>query len=158
MNAEKRQVWIDKLFVLPALVEAAIAGLNDEQLDTPYRVGGWTVRQVVHHIADSHLHGYMRMKVTVVEDHPTVKLYEQDDWADVADAKDISVGPSLLLLRGLMERWGIFLSNLSESDWSRTVHNPETGEVTLAGLLKLYAWHGAHHVEQITELRKERGW
>ena len=106
MNVEERQAGIDTLLVLPDLVEAAVVGLNDAQLDAPCRAGGWTVRQVVHHIADSHVHGYTRMKFTVLEDHPTVLLYEQDDWADVADARAMPVGPSLVLLRGLMERGG----------------------------------------------------
>ena len=158
MNVEERQAGIDTLLVLPDLVEAAVVGLNDAQLDTPYRAGGWTVRQVVHHIADSHIHGYTRMKFAVLEDHPTVLLYEQDDWADVADARTMPVGPSLVLLRGLMERWGFFLSNLSEADWSRTAYNAEVGEVTIEDFLTTYAWHGAHHVEQITGLREERGW
>ena len=106
MNVEERQAGIDTLLVLPDLVEAAVVGLNDAQLDAPCRAGGWTVRQVVHHIADSHVHGYTRMKFTVLEDHPTVLLYEQDDWADVADVRAMPVGPSLVLLRGLMERGG----------------------------------------------------
>lgn len=157
-TAAERIERISAIRNLPHIVESAIQGLNDEQLDTPYRDGGWTVRQVVHHIADSHINAFIRMKLTLTEDHPTVKPYDQDAWAKLADTSRLPLDSSLSILQGLHQRWGVLLESIPDLDWGRTAFHPENGEMTLDDFLKLYAWHGAHHVEQITGLRKGRGW
>ncbi len=149
---------IAKIQQLPAQLEAAIAGLNDAQLDTPYRDGGWTVRQVVHHLADSHMNAYIRMRLIATEDRPTLKPYDQDVWARFYDAQSMPVAPSLAILRGLHERWTDFLQRLSAESWSRAGHHPERGEVTLDSLVTIYAGHGAKHVDQIMGLRQAKGW
>jgi len=141
----------------PAAIRAAVAGLDDEQLDTRYREGGWTVRQVVHHLLDSHANAYLRFKRVVAEDHPAIQTYDQDVWAAMEDSK-MPVEPSLAVLDGLHDRWAVFLSLLPESAWSRSASHPEWGEVTLDDLLGIYAGHGVKHVGQITALRQRQGW
>lgn len=148
---------IAQLRACPPAIRAALAGLDDEQLDTRYRDGGWTVRQVVHHLADSHANAYLRFKWIVAEDHPAIKTYDQDVWAEMDDSR-MPVEPSLKVLDGLHERWGVFLASLPESAWARTASHPERGEVTLEGLLEIYAGHGANHTRQITDLRERQGW
>lgn len=133
---------------LPDLLEAAAARLSREELDTSYREGGWSRREVIHHIADSHMNAYIRMKLIVTEEHPTLKPYDQDRWAEQADSA-MPIDVSLRLIRALHERWHAFLTSLPESAWDRTAHHPEDGEVTLGSLLQSYARHGAHHVQQI---------
>jgi uncharacterized damage-inducible protein DinB len=157
MNQADRQRHIGELASLPAALEAAIAGLSDEQLDTPYRDGGWTVRQVVHHLADSHINAFVRAKLMVTEEHPTLKPYEQDRWAELADTR-LPVAPSLAILRGLHERWVTLLRSLPESAWSRTAYHPENGEMSLDDILLLYARHGSSHAAQIAALRARTGW
>ena len=141
---------------LPARIHEAVAGLNDAQLDTPYRPGGWTVRQVVHHVADSHMNGYIRVKLALTEDVPTIKTYEEAAWAELADSRaDVDV--SLALLDALHTRWVLLLRSLSEADYERTFNHPEWGLMTLGTLLRLYEWHGRHHVAHITRMRERMG-
>lgn len=157
MNTAERDEMIAKIKRLPEIVDQAVAGLNDEQLNTRYREGGWTVRQVVHHLADSHMNAFTRMKLAITEEKPTLKTYDQDEWAKLPDSKTPVAG-SLAILRGLHERWGCLLDNLSESDWQRPAYHPERGDITVTDLLKIYANHGEKHVSQITDLRTNRGW
>ena len=157
LNAEQRRDGIARLLELPGLVEEAVRGLDDAQLDTPYRDGGWSVRQVVHHLADSHLNALIRMKLTLTEEHPPLKPYDQDEWARLGDAA-LPVAPSLAILRGVHERWAALLESLPEEAWSRTAYHPERGDITLDDQLSLYAGHGVHHVGQITGLRTRNGW
>lgn len=156
-NREERNSKITGIRDLPPIIRLAVKGLNDDQLDTCYREGGWTVRQVVHHVADSHANAYLRFKWLVTEDHPTIKTYDQDVWAALPDSR-LPVESSLRLLDGLHERWAGFLESLPAEAWSRTGTHPERGEVTLDDLLEIYADHGAHHAGQITDLRARRGW
>jgi uncharacterized damage-inducible protein DinB len=157
MKQAERARLIDELAGVPAALEAAIEGLNDAQLDTPYREGGWTVRQVVHHLADSHINAFIRAKLVLTEDHPTLKPYQQDRWAELTDAK-LPVAPSLAILRGLHERWVALLRSLPETAWTRTAFHPENGEMTLDDILQLYAHHGSTHAAQIETLRARTGW
>jgi uncharacterized damage-inducible protein DinB len=154
----QREHLIGEIEQAPALLRAAVAGLSDAQLDTPYREGGWTVRQVVHHLADSHMNAYIRFRLALTETEPTIKPYSQDDWAKLADARSAPVEPSLRLLEGLHHRWVLLLKSLSGEDFGRTLRHPEQGVVTLDRNLALYAWHGRHHVGQINALRKRNGW
>ena len=158
LTAADRREKIDSIRKLPAAVEAAVQCLNDHQLDTPYRSGGWTVRQVVHHLADSHLNAFVRMKLILTEDHPTLKPYDQDEWAKLADTQRTPPDSSFLILKGLHERWTRLLENVPETSWSRSAHHPESGEVTLESMLSTYARHGEKHVEQITGLRTAKRW
>lgn len=157
MLTEERDRMIDQIRRLPSLIEGAVSGLTDEQLDTRYREGGWTLRQVVHHLADSHLHAFIRMKLTLQEDHPTIQTYDQDDWAASPDAA-MPVDASLLLLRGLHDRWSTLLENVSDEEWARTAHHPENGTMRLDDFLRIYSRHGEHHVGQINGLRQAQGW
>ena len=152
VTAGERHDLIAKIQRLPAVVEAAVKDLNDAQLNTPYRQGGWTVRQVVHHLADSHLNGFVRMKLMLTEARPTLKPYDQDSWAKLPDTADFAIQSSLVILRGLHERWTVLLQNMSEASWSRSAFHLEVGEVTLDDLLVEYARHGEDHVAQITTL------
>jgi len=156
-DADRRK-FIQQIEEAPAKLRAAVQGLTDAQLDTPYREGGWTVRQVVHHLPDSHLNAYVRFKLALTEDRPTVKTYEQERWADLADAKSAPVEPSLALLESLHHRWVLFLKSLSAVDFARKLKHPELGEVVLDKYLAMYAWHGRHHVAQITALRERMAW
>lgn len=155
-DAERRDL-IGKIASLPDELEAAVAGLDDAQLDTPYRDGGWTIRQVVHHLADSHSNALIRMKLVLTEDHPTLKPYDQDRWALLADAA-LPLAPSLTLLRGLHERWHALLEKMPADAWSRAAHHPENGEMSLDDLLRVYAGHGRGHVGQIAGLRERKEW
>lgn len=157
-DAEKREQWITALRDFPIQLLAAVSQLNPEQLDTPYREGGWTVRQVVHHLADAHMHGYLRTKWLVAEQEPTLKTWEQDDWAQFSDARQGSVESSLQILNGLHQRWCHWLEQLDEEDWQRTAQHPELGVVTLSGLVEMYVAHGRNHLQQILDLKKRMGW
>jgi uncharacterized damage-inducible protein DinB len=158
VGEERRQVLIRQIAETPANLSNAVRGLTPEQLDTPYRPLGWTVRQVVHHLADSHINWYVRTRLVLTEEHPVVKPYDQVLWAELADARSGPVEPSLALLETLHQRWTSLLESLSPADWSRTMSHPERGELTLAATLSMHAWHGRHHVAQITTLRKRAGW
>jgi len=149
---------IDQIAATPALVRGAVRGLDNKQLDTPYRTGGWTVRQVVHHLPDSHMNSYIRFKLTLTENQPTIRAYEQHLWADLPAAKAGPAEISLTLLEALHERWVLVLRSLTTQDFSRTLNHPESGVMSLDHMLQLYAWHGLHHTAHITELRKRNGW
>lgn len=158
LGAAERAELIGQLASLPAEFRAAFAGLSNAQLDTPYRDGGWTLRQLAHHVPDSHLNAYTRTKLALTEDRPTIKPYDQEAWAGLPDARtDISV--SLDLLSALHARWVALLRALSAEQWARTFIHPEYGrETTLDGLLASYAWHGRHHTAQVLALRRRQGW
>jgi len=153
-----RQQAIAQIAETPAKLREALRGLSEAQLDTPYREGGWTVRQVVHHLADSHLNAYLRLRLALTEEKPTIKPYEEAKWAELEDAKRAPIEVSLALLEPLHDRWVRLLRSLRAEDYSRTLMHPEHGVRTLDWLLFTYAWHGAHHTAHITELRKQKGW
>jgi len=158
LTETQRQEAISAIAETPANLRAAVKGLSDAQLDTPYREGGWTVRQVVHHVPDSHLNSYIRFKLALTEDEPTIKPYFEDRWADLADTKATPIEVSLTLLESLHDRWVRLLRSLKPEDWKRAFRHPELGAMTLEKTLALYQWHGRHHVAHITELRRQRGW
>lgn len=157
-NEAEREAMIARIAETPARLSEAVAGLTAKQLDAPYRPGGWTVRQVVHHLPDSHINSYVRFKLGLTEDQPAIKTYEQQLWADLADTRTTPVKTSLALLEALHERWVNLLRSMTAEDFARTVNHPELGTVTLDDLLALYAWHGRHHVAHITALRERMGW
>ncbi|WP_409341540.1 YfiT family bacillithiol transferase [Paenibacillus sp. MBLB4367] len=158
ITGEQRNAWIAQITGLPAELRIAVEDLNEEQLDTPYREGGWTVRQVVHHLADSHMNSFTRFKLALTEERPTIKPYDEAGWADLPDSKSAPAGLSLALLDVLHERWAILLSGMGEEDFARAFRHPESGIVTLDRAAGLYAWHGRHHVAHITSLRERLGW
>jgi hypothetical protein len=153
-----RAKWLDEIAETPARLQAAVRGLGPEQLDAPYRPGGWTVRQVVHHVPDSHMNSYVRFRLALTEAEPTIKPYHEERWAELADAKAAPIEPSLSLLEALHERWVTLLRSLSSEDFERTFRHPELGVVSLNKNVALYAWHGRHHVAHITGLRERMGW
>lgn len=154
-----RTAYMAQLATLSDQLRATVAGLTPEQLDRPYRPGGWTVRQVVHHLPDSHLNCYTRFKLALTEDNPTVRPYEEQEWAELPDVVATPVAVSLALLESLHIRWVKLLRNLSEAQWARTFYHPGTQRTfTLDQALVLYAWHGRHHLAHITELRKREQW
>jgi hypothetical protein len=157
-NPEERRRWIAEIVEAPARLRAAVEGLTPAQLDSPYRPGGWTVRQVVHHVPDSHLNSYIRVKLALTEDEPTIKPYDEALWAELADTPATPVEVSLTLLEALHGRWVPLLRSLSDADFSRQFRHPELGLVRLDSNLALYAWHGKHHVAHITSLRERMGW
>ncbi len=158
VSDDDRRSLISRIGELPARMRAAVAGLNEQQLDTPYRPEGWTVRQVVHHVPESHLNSYTRFKLALTEDEPTIKPYFEDRWAELADARAAPIELSLDLLESLHRRWVWFLRSLNAKDFERTFRHPELGLVSLDKNVALYAWHGQHHVAQITALRERMGW
>jgi hypothetical protein len=157
VTESQRRAFIDAIAETPAKLKAAVGGLNDRQLDTPYRPGGWTVRQVVHHLPDSHLNSFVRFKLALTEEEPTIKPYDEARWAELADSK-APIELSLPLLENLHERWVLLLNSLTPADWQRKFRHPERGPMTLADNLQIYAWHGRHHVAHITALRERNGW
>jgi uncharacterized damage-inducible protein DinB len=158
LTAEERAAGIEAIRTHPAKLRAAVAGLRDDQLDTPYREGGWTLRQVVHHVVDSHTNALIRFKLAVTEDNPTIRPYNEKLWAELADARTLPVETSLAILDGLHARWSTLLAALTPDQFRRTLHHPEMGNLTVDSLLELYAWHGAHHVAHVTGLRARHGW
>jgi len=158
LNEEERAAQIEAIAGAPARLSAAVASLNAAQLDTPYRPGGWTVRQLVHHLPDSHMNSYMRCRLALTEEEPTIKPYDEARWAELADAKSSPIEPSLALLDNLHKRWVLLLRSLAPSDWERTFRHPELGLMRLDQNLALYGWHGRHHVAHITALRERQGW
>src|SRR5947208_1499116 len=157
-TAEERSRFIDEIAAVPQLMRSAAAGLNSSQLDTPYRTGGWTVRQVVHHVPDSHMNSYVRFKLALTEDAPTIKPHDEARWAELPDTKATPIEVSLTLLDSLDDRWMRLLQSLDGDAWKRTFRHPDIGPMTLEKSLALYAWHGRHHVAHITELRKQKSW
>ena len=157
-GTEVRTAHIETLRLLPERLSEAVADLDVHQIDTPYRDGGWTVRQVVHHVADSHANAYVRMKLALTEDWPTIKPYEEAAWAKLADAHTLPVQVSLDLLAALHMRWVTLLEALSEEDFHRGYVHPDSGRQNLAHVLALYEWHSRHHTAHITHLRQRMGW
>ena len=158
ISDQQRQALVDQIEEAPAKLRAAVAGLTDEQLDTPYRPGGWTVRQVVHHVPDSHLNSYTRFKLALTEEEPTIRPYDEAKWAALSDSRDTPVETSLTMLDALHDRWTILLRAMSDGDFRRTLRHPDIGVMSLDALLSLYAWHGRHHVGHVTSLRERMGW
>ena len=158
LSDEQRTRCIREIAEAPAALRAAVAGLADVQLDTPYRPDGWTVRQVVHHLPDSHLNAYVRFKLTLTEMEPTVKPYDESLWAELHDARTAGIGISLALLDSLHTRWVMFLNSLKPEDFERKLNHPDIGVVKLQWFLQEYAWHGRHHIAQITSLRERMKW
>ena len=158
LSANDRARAIDAIAEAPAKLREAVRGLNAKQLATPYRPDGWTVQQVVHHLPDSHMNAYVRFKLALTEDAPTIKPYEEARWAGLRDAMDAPIETSLTLLEALHTRWVMLLRSLEASDFPRTLRHPEMGVIDLDFLLAMYSWHGRHHVAQITSLREREGW
>jgi hypothetical protein len=154
----QRTACIAQIAELPARLSAAVTGLTPPQLDTAYRPGGWTVRQLVHHIADSHMNAFTRFKLALTENEPTIKTYEEALWAELADTKMPAIEPSLAIIDNLHRRWVILLRSLGPADWPRKFRHPEWGLATVDFLLAQYSWHGRHHVAHITALRERNGW
>lgn len=158
VTPEKRRAAIANIAEAPAALRAAVSGLNDQQLDTPYRPEGWTVRQVVHHVPDSHINAYVRFRLALTEDAPLIKTYAEGEWAKLADARTAPVDVSIALLDALHRRWVALLDALPDDAFSRTLTHPEHGKMKLDKLLQMYAWHGRHHVAHITGLKERMGW
>lgn len=153
-TTEELKEYIQDITHLPAQLRKAVKGLNEAELNTPYRPGGWTVRQTVNHVADSHINSYVRFRLALTEEKPIIKPYEEQLWAELEDGKYAPIDISLILLEALHLRWVMLLESLTPEQWQRVFLHPVSGEVSLAKAAGLYAWHGKHHVAQITELRK----
>jgi uncharacterized damage-inducible protein DinB len=158
VNEEQRKKLIDDIEQAPARLRAAVQDLSPQQIDTPYRPEGWTVRQVVHHVPDSHMNAYTRFKLALTEDEPTIKPYMEDRWARLDDTQSTPLEVSLALLDSLHNRWVRLLRSLKPADWKRTFRHPELGLMPLEKNLALYAWHGRHHVAHITALKERMKW
>jgi len=158
LTDEQRRAAIDSIAKAPVAFRAAVSGLTERQLDTPYRPDGWTVRQVVHHVPDSHMNAFIRFKLALTEDKPTIKTYEESEWAKLEDARSTPIETSLSLLDLLHDRWIRVLRAMSPSDFRRALIHPENGEMTLDDLLAMYEWHGRHHTAHVTRLRERSGW
>ena len=158
-SEKQKEKWLNDLKFLPQELELAIQNLDEAQLQTPYREDGWTVQQLVHHVADSHINAYMRFKLGLTENNPPIKPYEEKEWAKLDDVNTVPINVSITLLHALHRRWVATIKNLSDEQWERTVFHPEQKkEMTLWYLLGMYAWHGKHHVKHITALRERNGW
>lgn len=157
LTPENIEKWVNNLDETPGLLNESVLGLSDEQLDIPYRDGGWTIRQIVHHIADSNINSYTRFKLALTEEKPTIKTWEQSDWAVLEDTK-LPVDVSIQLLEYLHLRWVVFLRSLSPEEMKRTFVHPEGGEVSVADNIWNYSWHSLHHIAQITSARERYGW
>ena len=158
ITPQQREQWIGEIAEAPKKLRAAIAGLTPQQLDTPYRDGGWTVRQVVHHVPESHMNAYIRFKLALTENEPTVKPYDESEWAKLPDVADTPLEISLTILDALHDRFVRVLRHIEEPQWQRTFRHPDLGVVKLEGNLALYAWHGKHHTAHITSLRERMKW
>lgn len=157
VTPQRRQAAIDEIASTPAKLRAAVKGLNDTHLDTPYREGGWTVRQVIHHVPDSHMNALIRLKLALTEERPTIKPYNEAAWADLADAK-MPLEVSQSLLDSVHARWDRIWRSLKPEHFARKLVHPDHGDRTIDWLLFVYEWHGQHHTAHITELRKQKGW
>ena len=155
---DQKQKSLEHIAQTPAKLRAAVSGLSPQQLDTAYRPDGWTVRQLVHHVPDSHLNAYVRFKLALTEDEPTIKPYAEDRWAELPDSKTTPIEVSLTMLDALHDRWVRLLRSLRPEDWKRSFRHPELGPMSLEKTLALYSWHGQHHVAHITALRERSGW
>jgi DinB superfamily len=158
LSDAERRAAIDDIAAAPAKLRAAVRGLNESQLDTPYRPDGWTVRQVVHHVPESHFNAYTRFKLALTEDQPTIKPYDEDAWAKTGDVRSTPIETSLVLLESLHDRWVRLLESVSAAEFDRTLNHPENGVMSLHQMLALYQWHGKHHVAHVTALRERNGW
>jgi hypothetical protein len=158
LTPTERDLAIAQIADLPRSFRDAVAGLSREQFDTAYRPGGWTVRQVVHHVPDSHMNSYVRFKLALTESEPTIKPYDEALWANLADSQETPVEVSLTLLEALHHRWIVLLRSMRTKDFARRLLHPERGAMTLDDMVWLYAWHGRHHVAHITSLREREGW
>ncbi|MGF7232546.1 YfiT family bacillithiol transferase [Arachidicoccus sp.] len=158
-SEELKSKWLFDLETLPGDVERAVLNLDEAQLQTPYRDGGWTLHQVVHHLADSHINSYVRFKLALTEDNPTIKTYDEKLWSELGDVKTQPINVSITLLHALHLRWVALLQSLNKEDWNKTIYNPGSKkEMTLWFLLGMYSWHGRHHTAHITELRERMNW
>ena len=158
-SVAQKEEWLADIRFLPNAMEAALHNLDEAQLQTPYREGGWTVHQLVHHVADSHMNAYIRFKLGYTEENPTIKPYVQNEWVQTADVAFLPVNISITLLYALHARWHEFLNHFTEGDWVKAIYHPEHKQSqTLWYLLGSYAWHGRHHTAHITELRQQKGW
>jgi hypothetical protein len=158
-STKQKEAWLHDIKFLPQAVENAILNLDRAQIHTPYREGGWTIQQLIHHIADSHINAYCRFKLGVTENNPSIRPYEEKLWAELDDVKEIPVNISITLLYALHTRWHSMLKNFPDTIWERTVVHPEHGKIfTLWYLFGMYAWHGKHHVAHITSLRERNNW
>ena len=157
-TSDERKRLIDTIAEAPEQLKQAVTGLNGKQLDTPYRESGWTVRQVTHHLADSHMNAYVRYKLALTEDNPAIKPLLEAAWADLADSRVTPIDVSLALLENLHARWVVLLRSMKAEEWERTLTHPVAGPMSLDKMLALYAWHGAHHVAHITGLRNRNQW
>ncbi|HEV7429123.1 MAG TPA: putative metal-dependent hydrolase [Thermoanaerobaculia bacterium] len=158
LTADERRQFVEQIAATPARMREAVAGLSEQQLDTPYRDGGWTVRQVVHHVPDSHMNAYTRVKLALTEEQPTIKPYDEAAWAKLNDVRDTPIETSLVLLDTLHQRFDTILRAMSDADFERTLLHPDIGVMTLDAVIAMYAWHGRHHVGHITALRSRSGW
>ncbi|MBZ5575143.1 MAG: bacillithiol transferase BstA [Acidobacteriia bacterium] len=158
VSPETRKQHIEELAAAPARFREAVRGLTDSQLDTPYRPGGWTVRQVLHHVADSHINSYVRFRLALTEDEPTIKPYDEKKWSELADVAALPAEVSLQLLDSLHRRWVVLLVSLSDADFGRPFRHPEIGPVRLDTYLAACAWHCRHHAAHITALRHRQNW
>ena len=156
-DAERRAL-IERLAAQPATFRSVVEGLSESQLDTPYRDGGWTVRQLVHHVADSHINAYLRVKLALTENEPTVKPYDQDAWVQLADITTVPPAVSLALFEGVHARLVAVLHAMSSSDFRRRLMHPENGPMTIDDVVNMYTWHGDHHIAHVTGLRDRMGW
>jgi uncharacterized damage-inducible protein DinB len=158
LSPDQRRLAIEQIAELPAQLRAAVAPLRPEQLETPYRPGGWTIRQVVHHVSDSHMHAFLRFKLALTEDEPTIKPYDEARTAKLADSRELPAEVSLALLDALHARWACLLRGMRPDEFVRRLRHPERGVLTLDGLLDDYAWHGRHHLAHITSASERMGW
>lgn len=155
---DERRRLIEAIAELPERLRQALTGLNGKQLDRPYREGGWNARQLTHHLADSHMNAYIRCKLALTEDNPTVKPFNEAAWAELVDSRVTPIDVSLALVENLHARWVVLLRSLKPQDWERKLTHPEVGVISLDEMLSMYAWHGAHHVAHITQLRQRSQW
>ncbi|MCK7526499.1 MAG: bacillithiol transferase BstA [Ignavibacteriales bacterium] len=158
VTIKMRNDFIKTIEALPQQLRMEVENLSQKQLDTPYRAGGWTIRQVVHHLPDSHINCYVRFKLALTEDNPQIKTYEEHLWAELQDSFKTPIDVSLSLLESLHKRWAILLRSLTDKQFEKTFQHPEWGNITLSKTLALYAWHSKHHLAHITELKKKMGW
>jgi len=158
VTRDTRRAAIAAIRTAPAELRAAVQGLNETQLNTPYRDEGWTIRQVVHHVPESHMNAFTRFKLALTEDNPTIKPYNEHAWVSLGDVAQVPIATSLALLDALHERWVGLLDVMGDEDFARPLVHPDMGGLTLDFLLQLYAWHGKHHTAHVTALRAQRGW
>lgn len=157
-GGKQKNMFISEIESAPLKLKEAVKGLSEKQLDTPYRDGGWTIRQVVHHLPDSHMNAFVRFKLALTEDNPTVKTYDEKKWAELQDYSHTPIDVSLNLLDAVHKRWIILIRSMKPDDFKKSYVHPELGKVELDWVLAQYAWHGKHHIAHITSLRKKRGW